>query len=115
MLDPFTALSLAGNILQFVDLGRSVLVKTLEIYRSGSTEASRQLEIVTKDLTALTSEIDKGASQCSILNASLSIEDKVSWSYIQVVLHNTVGLTVRHFRGFARSCQANTRSRATIA
>ena len=84
MLDPFTALSLAGNIIQFVDLGRSVLVKSLEIYRSGSTEASRQLEIVTKDLTALTSEIDKEASQCSISDESLSTEDQVSYATSKV-------------------------------
>ena len=80
MLDTFTALSLAGNILQFVNLGHSILVKSLEIYRTGSTEASRQLEIITQDLTAVTGEIDKELSQCSILNGSLSIEDQVSYA-----------------------------------
>jgi hypothetical protein len=84
MLDPFTALSLAGNIIQFVDLGRSILVKSLEIYRSGSTEASRQLEIVTKDLKALTREIDKEASQCPISDGSLSTEDQVSYATSKV-------------------------------
>ena len=80
MLDTFTALSLAGNILQFVNLAHSILVKSLEIYRTGSTEASRQLEIITQDLTAVTGEIDKELSQCSILNGSLSIEDQVSYA-----------------------------------
>lgn len=79
MLDPFTAVSLAGNILQFVNLGHPILVKSREICRSGSTEASRQLEIVTKDLTALTHEIDKETSQCSISKGSLSTEDQVSY------------------------------------
>ena len=115
MLDPFTALSLAGNILQFANLGHSILVKSLEIYRSGSTEARRQLEIVTQDLTELTSEIDKENSQCSILNGSLSIEDQVSYATCQDLLHNTLVLTVWHYRGFARSCQANTLGRTTTA
>jgi hypothetical protein len=35
MLDPLTALSLAGNILQFVDFAGKLLIKGKEIYQSG--------------------------------------------------------------------------------
>ena len=52
MLDPFTALSLAGNILQFVQLGHTALLSCLEIYRCGVIEGNRRLEIVTADLSA---------------------------------------------------------------
>jgi hypothetical protein len=52
MLDPLTALSLAGNIIQFVDFASKLVVKGREIYDSaeGLSVGDRELETIAKDL-----------------------------------------------------------------
>ena len=52
MLDPLTALSLAGNIIQFVDFGTKVLAKGHELYKStaGASIDHTELETIAKDL-----------------------------------------------------------------
>jgi hypothetical protein len=55
MLDPLTAASLVGNIVQFVEFATSVLSGALELYKSreGATEANQELENLAKDLRQL--------------------------------------------------------------
>lgn len=72
MLDPFTALSLAGNIVQFVDFSSKLVNEASEIYRSGSTKANDELETVTNDLIDLTSCI-----QDELVPASVAATSKV--------------------------------------
>jgi hypothetical protein len=55
MLDPLTALSLAGNIIQLVDFSSKLVNKGREIYRAVDVALPEnlELEIVAKDLTTL--------------------------------------------------------------
>ena len=79
MLDPLTALAVAGNIVQFVDLGYKILSNSFEIYKSGTTEGNRQLETVTDDLIALSQRMtDAASTQLTITTVStndISAED----------------------------------------
>jgi hypothetical protein len=52
MLDPLTALSLAGNIIQFVDFATKLFIKGREIYNpaEGLSVCDQELEMITKDL-----------------------------------------------------------------
>ncbi|KAH7418606.1 hypothetical protein BKA64DRAFT_635725 [Cadophora sp. MPI-SDFR-AT-0126] len=54
-MDPLSALSVAGTIIQFVDFGTRVLSSGMELYRStkGSLNVSEELELVTGDLQAV--------------------------------------------------------------
>ncbi|KAE9381924.1 hypothetical protein N431DRAFT_539452 [Stipitochalara longipes BDJ] len=55
MLDPMTALSLAGNIVQFVDFSTKLIVKGHELYTScdGASVGNAELEVIAKDLQEL--------------------------------------------------------------
>ena len=54
-MDPFSALSLAGNIIQFVDFGARLLSNARELYRSpvGSLSFHDEITLVTTDLETL--------------------------------------------------------------
>ena len=54
-MDPLNALSLAGNVIQFVDFGNKLLGKAGELYRSpsGSLAVHDIVELITTDLRAL--------------------------------------------------------------
>jgi hypothetical protein len=54
-MEPFSALSLAGNIIQFVDFGARLLSNARELYRSpvGSLSVHDEITLVTTDLETL--------------------------------------------------------------
>lgn len=54
-MDPLTALSLAGTIVQFVDFGTKILSNAHEIYNSNTRQLDvhAELDLVTTDLKAL--------------------------------------------------------------
>ena len=54
-MDPLTALSLAGTVIQFVDFGSKLLAGTYELYKSntGDLEPNAELYLVTCDLEDL--------------------------------------------------------------
>ena len=54
-MDPISALGIAGNIVQFIDLGLNVASKGKHIYRSGDGTLSeyRDLELLTSDLLTI--------------------------------------------------------------
>jgi hypothetical protein len=54
-MDPLTALSLAGNIVQFVDFSSKLLSAGRELYKSttGSLTVNDEIELVTSDLLAI--------------------------------------------------------------
>ncbi|KAH6672603.1 hypothetical protein B0J14DRAFT_514181 [Halenospora varia] len=54
-MDPLTALSLAGNVIQFVDFGSKLLSQGYELYKStgGRLELDEELELITADLSGL--------------------------------------------------------------
>lgn len=59
MLDPITALGIAGNVVQFIDFGIKATSKTREIRKNAKrmTVADADLEFVTKDLVALNAQL----------------------------------------------------------
>ena len=59
MLDPLTAISLSGSILQFVDFGGKIVSGSYEIYRSGKGALQENLEIenITKEVNRLNVKI----------------------------------------------------------
>ncbi len=50
MLDPFTALSLASSVIQFVDFGVKLLNESAELYHPGSLLKHEDFETITNDL-----------------------------------------------------------------
>ncbi|KAH6698160.1 hypothetical protein BKA61DRAFT_530992, partial [Leptodontidium sp. MPI-SDFR-AT-0119] len=58
-MDPFTALSLAGNIIQFIDFGGRLLSNARELYKSsvGSLAVHDQIILVTADLDVLVKKL----------------------------------------------------------
>jgi hypothetical protein len=61
MLDPFTALGVAGNIVQFVDYTTRLISKSREIYQSaeGASFEHLDLEVIASNLSRLTEGLRK--------------------------------------------------------
>ena len=59
VLDPFSALGLAGNVVQFVDFGTKLFAGAAELYRSvdGTLQVNAQLEAITQDLSSMSAEL----------------------------------------------------------
>ncbi|CZR56297.1 uncharacterized protein PAC_06185 [Phialocephala subalpina] len=68
MLDPLTAISLAGNVMQFLDFSGKVIVKAKELGISthGATQGVNTLEIVTRDLLSLTQRLKDDLRSASL-------------------------------------------------
>jgi hypothetical protein len=58
-MDPLTALSVAGTIVQLVDFGTKILRGSFSVYRSasGALPVNDELEIITRDLTVLATKL----------------------------------------------------------
>jgi hypothetical protein len=54
-MDPFSALSLAGTIVQLADFGSKLLTSGVQLYRSstGALKAHEKLELITGDLQSV--------------------------------------------------------------
>src|ERR1700749_785281 len=61
VLDPFSAIGLAANILQFVDFSYKVIADAKEIYQSvsGSTCAHAELQSITESFVRLSSTFER--------------------------------------------------------
>ena len=61
VLDPFSALGLAGNIVQFVDFASKLFSKSKELYKSssGATKENQELEDATDTLRRLCASLKK--------------------------------------------------------
>ena len=59
MIDPITALGIAGNVVQFIDFGLKATSKAREIHRNneGKTAENTDLELISKDLVALSAQL----------------------------------------------------------
>jgi hypothetical protein len=70
-MDPLSALSLAGNIVQFVDFGSKLLSGAVGLYRSplGTLAAHHELELVTTDLSALVVKLRQSFDQGSNIDS----------------------------------------------
>lgn len=60
MLEPFAAISFAGNILQFIEFATKLVKDSKEIYRSanGAPQENIDLELITLDLKKLTDPLE---------------------------------------------------------
>jgi hypothetical protein len=58
-MDPLTALSVAGTIVQFVDFGTKIVRGTYHMYNSatGALPVNEELEIITRDLAVLVTKL----------------------------------------------------------
>jgi len=58
-MEALAAISLAGNILQFVDFARNVLIGARELYhsKSGSLNGHHEIQLVTADLESLVARL----------------------------------------------------------
>lgn len=67
MLDPITALGIAGNVVQFIDFGLKDTSKAREIHgsRSGVLEENIDIEVLTADITAVTTKLNTFGTQTS--------------------------------------------------
>jgi hypothetical protein len=63
MLDPLTAISLAGNVAQFVDFSSKIVSKTRELTKSShrATQEAYNAEILVRDLVRVTEKVKDGA------------------------------------------------------
>lgn len=59
MLDPFTSLSLAGAVVQFVDFASKVVKTAKDIHEAGSDIESRRLKVQAADLKQKSQYLDK--------------------------------------------------------
>ena len=61
MLDPLTALALAGNVVQFVQFSCNVTAKARDVYKSNSgvTEENLEMETLTTRLLGTVRELDE--------------------------------------------------------
>jgi hypothetical protein len=107
VLDPFSAISLAGNIVQFVDFTTKLVDKGHEIYRSGDGALIENLELeaITRNLTGLLSQLSKpfrdaptssSSSKDGVESKDLALK-KLSESCVSVakdLLHTLEGIKV---------------------
>jgi hypothetical protein len=78
MLDPFTALSLAATIVQFVDFGSKILSDSREIYKAGSISDHGDIKLITTDLAALAGRIQHDIGPASDIESPLNPNVQVS-------------------------------------
>jgi hypothetical protein len=91
VLDPLTALSVAGTIVQFVDFSSKVLLKSHELFTSetGASSVDEQLSFVTNELLKLTTKLSRPLRLESVPVRSTSGEHELE------VLCNECGLVAR--------------------
>lgn len=65
MLDPITAVALAGNIVQFVDLSSKIVLTALKIYKSpsGTTDDGLDATLVADRIFTLKSKIESNLAR----------------------------------------------------
>jgi hypothetical protein len=61
MLDPLTALSVAGSLVQFIDFSTRLVSKGRQIYRAvdGALDENKEIELVAADLVKLVKKLDE--------------------------------------------------------
>jgi hypothetical protein len=92
-MDPLTALSVAGTIVQFADFGTRLFSEGKELYKStqGALLANQQLQFVTADLRALVVKIEPWS--CSMARARpLEKEEAENQKWFQTVCDQAVKL-----------------------
>jgi hypothetical protein len=80
VLDPLTAIGLAGNIVQFIDFSLTIVSKASEIRQSadGVPRENHDLEIVTKNLVAITARLTNSVRPPE--EPLISLRSSVDWT-----------------------------------
>lgn len=75
-MDPFTALGVACNIVQFVDYGATLTSSVLELYRSadGALSANLELETIITDLAQVTTNVMKSTSSREVTSDEFALQ-----------------------------------------
>ena len=81
MLDPITALGVAGNVVQFVDFGVNLLTRGFEIRQTGSTRGNDKLEALTRDLINLSDNLKTVHLSDAGGSVNLNDDEQVLFSY----------------------------------
>ena len=89
MLDPLTAISLAGSIVQFVDFSAKIISKTRELSSHGTTQEAYNAEIVIRDLSRLSEQLKDGVRAAG---AAPQTEDDQA---LEVLCNGCIGLSER--------------------
>jgi hypothetical protein len=86
-MDPLTAFSVAGTVIQFVDFGHQLLRNTVQLYKSsrGALEANEELELVTGDLRGVISKLRKSCSTIPSNPATSVIGDGGSQGTLMII------------------------------
>ena len=71
-MDPISALSLAANIIQFIDFGTRLLRDSKEIADTGSSVSVKSLSTLTRDLVEINSALKKQVRPLTPPNVHLS-------------------------------------------
>ena len=71
-MDPLSALSLASNIVQLVDVGTRVVSASFELYSPDGISVNGELESVISDLVSICSALEKPQDRISELSSSKS-------------------------------------------
>jgi hypothetical protein len=79
-MDPFTAISLAGNILQFIDFTAKVVAHGCEIGQAGGTAEVLDLANVTRDFETLTRKLKCSLRESDNVQTCLNEHDQVRQS-----------------------------------
>ena len=69
VLDPFSALGLAGNVIQLVDFGSKLFSQAAELYHSadGALAVNKELELITEDLRKYSVGCKTSSLTCSTI------------------------------------------------
>ncbi|KAH7370332.1 hypothetical protein BKA65DRAFT_545039 [Rhexocercosporidium sp. MPI-PUGE-AT-0058] len=80
MLDPLTAFSLAGTVVQFIDFSCKIISTTRELSHSmnGASEEFNNHEIVTRDLLGMSEKLEASVEECFVGGVPYSSSDEVS-------------------------------------
>jgi hypothetical protein len=111
MLDPMTTLSLAGNIVQFVDFSCTVISRAKELSNSvqGATQDTLNYEIVTRDLLKVSENL-KGGVATSSVDSSKNEADQA----LEEVCNGCIFLSEKMLRRFEDLKVQNGAGRRTI-
>ncbi|KAI9762718.1 MAG: hypothetical protein M1840_001185 [Geoglossum simile] len=98
-MDPLSALSVAGTIVQFVDFSSRVLSRTHELYRSSEAlSVNQDLDLVSADLFQLSQRLStpiRGATTLSPATASMTEDEKLLQKLCSVCSEISVELSTR--------------------
>ena len=74
-MDPFSAVSLAGNVIQFVEFGSNLISGVADLYTSadGASSTNRELELITRDLIGI----------CTSLNRPRNLKEEEQMSKVE--------------------------------